>query len=365
MKNFIKAFIAFAGFLLFTSPAANAIAHQIDCNVAYVQGGFIVAAIASTVYLKPSAVPNAFGNGVEKEAWVDYIIKRFWKDNAFLNYVFKENDKVLAGRVVHIPNPGAKPVTRKNRSTFPAVAVRRADTDITYVLDEYSVDPTHVHNLETIELSYDKQDDAFGEHLEAVSETSADDLIIKWCSTIGSDSVKVYTSSATSYPGTAPSATGTRKGASHLDVKKMRVKFNKLNVPKADRYSLWTEDMYDQVFDSLSEVQQNAFFKNADITTGVLGELYGFKIMSRSSVAVATVTTDAIKALDAVGATTDNEVCIFWQKNSLTFAMGDVKVFDDTDNPLYYGDIMSCALRSGGRVRREDGKGVGLLIQAA
>ncbi|MBC7399840.1 MAG: hypothetical protein H7289_07820 [Mucilaginibacter sp.] len=364
MKKSIRAFIAFAGFLLMTAPAVNAIAPKVDCNPAIVQLGFVVAAVAITLLSKPSALTNVFCAGVEKEAWVDYIIKRFYKDNAFLQYVFKESDKVLSGRVVHIPNPGAKPQTVKNRSSFPAVAVRRADTDITYVLDEYSVDPTHVHNLEKVELSYDKLDDAYGEQLEVVTETSADDLIVKWASTTGADSAIIPTSGANA-PASAPSATGTRKAASHLDIKKMRVQFNKLNVPKADRFALMTEDMYDQIFDSLSTVQQNAFFKNADIATGVLGVLYDFQIMSRSSVAVATVTTNAIKAFGTAGVTTDNEVSIFWQKNSLTFAMGEVKVFDDTDNPLYYGDIMSCALRSGGRVRRADGKGVGLLIQAA
>lgn len=364
MKNFFKALIAFAGFLLVTAPASNAIAKEMGCHVAYVEVAFIAATILSVALSKPSALQNVFCNGVEKESWVDYIIKRFYKDNSFLQYVFKESDKVLSGRVVHIPNPGAKPQTVKNRSSFPAVAVRRADTDITYVLDEYSVDPTHVHNLEKIELSYDKLDDAYGEQLEVVTETSADDLIVKWATSTGADSAIIVTSGANA-PASAPAATGTRKAASHLDIKKMRVQFNKLNVPKVDRYALMTEDMYDQIFDSLSTVQQNAFFKNADIATGVLGELYGFKIMSRSSVAVATVTTNAIKAFGAAGAATDNEVSIFWQKNSLTFAMGEVKVFDDTDNPLYYGDIMSCALRSGGRVRRADGKGVGLLIQVA
>lgn len=364
MKNFISALFAFVGFLLMTSPAANAIAVEFECHVGVVQTAFVVGAIASVVFFKPSLVPNAFGNAVEKEAWVDYIIKRFWKDNQFLAFVHKESEKVLAGRVVHIPNPGAKPTVVKNRTNFPAVAVRRADTDITYVLDEYSVTPTHVHNLETIELSYDKMDDAYGEQLDAVTEDSADDLIIKWASTKGSESAIVITSGA-AVEATAPAATGTRKAAHHKDVKKMRVDFNKRNVPKNDRYALLTEDMYDQIYESLSENMQSAFHKVANIETGVVGELYGFKIMTRSSVAVATVTTNAIKAFGEAGATTDNEVSIFWQKNSLTCAIGEVKVFDNTDDPTYFGDVMSCALRSGGRVKRADGKGVGLLIQVA
>ena len=54
-----------------------------------------------------------------------------------------------------------------------------------------------------------------------------------------------------------------------------------------------------------------------------------------------------------------------WQEQSVSRALGEVKMFDSTNNPLYYGDIYSFLLRTGGSVRRYDKKGVYLLAEAA
>src|SRR6266542_6269123 len=53
--------------------------------------------------------------GIVIETWANYIIERFWKDNQFLRFAYDDSDKVLAGRIVHIPQPGSKPVVVKNR----------------------------------------------------------------------------------------------------------------------------------------------------------------------------------------------------------------------------------------------------------
>ncbi|WAC40577.1 phage capsid protein [Pedobacter sp. SL55] len=360
MKNLKSVIIGLFTMAFLLSPATSVLADKAEISPAVANGIGLVAFVALAAF-SGGGVQGVHVAGIQKEAWVDYIIKRFWKDNAFLKTWFSDVKSVLAGRVVHIPTPGAKPTTVKNRSTFPATAVRRTDTDITYTLDEYSTDPTHIHNLDKIELSYDKMDDEYGEHVAAVNETSADDLLIKVCGTVASNMI-AYTTGA-DIEASAPSATGNRKAVTTKDFSKMQKKFNKLNVPKSERYALLSSDMYQQLVDSLSETQSRDFSRAVDETKGIVGELYGFKIIERSSVAVATVTTNAIKALGAVGAAADNEVALFYHKNGLAFAMGEVKVFDNTDDPTYYGDVMSTALRSGGRVKNTNS--VALLIQAA
>jgi hypothetical protein len=46
-------------------------------------------------------------------------------------------------------------------------------------------------------------------------------------------------------------------------------------------------------------------------------------------------------------------------------AFGAIDVFEDVNNPLYYGTIVSGLVRSGGRKRRYDGNGVVAIIQSA
>jgi len=365
MKSLFIALLSFVGFILFTAPAANALAAQVHTSPVLVEIGFALAVFAVTAASKPSLL-NVHTAGVEKEAWVDYIIKRFWKDNGFLTKFASESNKVLNGRVVHIPNPGAKPTAVKNRSVFPAVAVRRTDSDISYLLDEYSIDPIHIHELEKVELSYDKLNDVYGDQLGVLNDAIAEDTIIKIMTGITAPNI-VHTSggkTGDTTEATLIGATGMRKLSVHQDIRKVNLRMNTTNVPKNDRVGLLEENMADQIFGSLSDTENRNFTQYANAETGVLGRLYGFDIMTRSSVAAAT-NADAIRAFGAAILPTDNAASIFWQKGCVAFALGEIKIFDDTDNPLYFGDIISTSQRSGARRRRADDLGVVALIQGA
>jgi hypothetical protein len=367
MKQFLKFLISLMLFLFVMSPVTTALSRKAEISQASAAIAICVVAVVLTLISKPKAA-GVYTAGVAKEMWVDYIIKRFWKDNAFLKYVYSDDQYVYGGAVVHVPQQGTKPVVVKNRASFPAVAVRRTDTDIFYGLDTYTTDPSHVTNAESIDVSYNKMDDIYGDHMAAISEAVSDDMLYKYLfgaqvrhtagllTTGGSAQTTAATANAT--------ATGNRILTTHRDVRAINLLMNTQNVPKAERYALVDENMADQIFESLSDNQSRQFTEYADATTGILGKLYNFNIMTRSSVATAD-NSDVIKAIGAAGATTDSAVSLFWEKNSIARALGTVKVYDDTDNPLYYGDIMSMELRAGGRRRRADNLGVIALVQGA
>ena len=107
-----------------------------------------------------------------------------------------------------------------------------------------------------------------------------------------------------------------------------------------------------------------AFQAGADIKNGVVGKLYGFNIMERSS--VLSFAADGTPNLpgQAIGAT-DNIAALCWSQNSVAKAKGDLKPFQDTDSPTYYGDIFSALVKFGGRCRRADWKGILAIVQAA
>ncbi|RYZ36978.1 MAG: hypothetical protein EOP49_32120 [Sphingobacteriales bacterium] len=300
--------------------------------------------------------------GIVLETWANYIIERFWKDNPFLKASFDDSQYVVAGRIVHIPQPGSKPTVVKNRNTFPATAVRRTDTDITYSLDEYSTDPTHIPNIDSIHLSYSKQDSVLGEHLQILDETVADDMLIKW----GGNATFVATTggpNADTVPAVA-GQTGTRKGFHHRDLQKLMITMNVANVPKQERYVMIDDNMFDYFYSSLGDTNAKDFSRYADATNGIVGKLHGFTIYTRSSVLAAT-NANAVKALGAALAATDNLCSIAWHKNSVAFAIGDKKLFQNSNDALYYGDVHSALVMAGGRVRRGDGLGVYIITQGA
>lgn len=363
-KSFFHHFLLpFIGFLLFAGLVAFGVELQlgIPSEITVLVLG-AVAFISASIKQKTNTVVM---NGVEVEIWCNYIIERLWKDNKFLQFFFSDDDKVLAGKIVHIPQPGAKPTTMKNRSVFPATAVRRVDTDIIYALDEYTTDPTHIQDAEKVELSYDKIDSVYGDHAGTLVEDVAGDAIYKWLN--GLPQANIVRTDGANTDEVLTGATGNRKALTVKLLRKMQTKANKDNVKREDRYALLDSDMYGQLMDDLSVTQQRDFSASADPANGIIGKLYGWNIMERSFVAAAYEDGGNVtfKPYGAAIEATDHAVSFFWQKDCATRAMGEIKFFENPDRAEYYGDVYSALLRFGGRRRRENNEGVYAVVQAA
>ena len=233
--------------------------------------------IPAAIYLATTAIPkpkNVLG-AVTVEIWTDYIISELWKENEFLKRAFNDDQYVLSGSVVHIPQSGGRPTIVKNRSSFPATAVKRADTDLTYALDVYTSDPTHIPNAELMEISYDKIDSVLGEHMASLKETIGDEMLYKWAATAAGAILRTTGAAVGSHTG---SATGNRKIFVKEDLKAMQTKFNKDNVPKKDRVALFDSELLSQLQDD-EDLKKRDRSMELDMKNGVITRLYGFDIM--------------------------------------------------------------------------------------
>lgn len=362
IKLLVTTLVLFVGGLLSIAPLTQAIADAaVYINVNPVALNVVVLVGATAFY----CIKYANGNystikqsGTIIERWAPYIVERFFKDNTFLKFAKDDSGSILQGRVVYIPQIGAKPAVVKNRSSFPATAVRRSDTDVLYSLDHYSTDPTHIPNIDKVHLSYSKQDSVLGDHMTVINESVADDMLNKW----GANATVVPTTGAAIGPITGQ--TGNRKGFTEADLKNLMIKMNADNVPKQGRYVMIDDNMFGFFYDSLGQTNAKDFSQYMDAANGVIGRLHGFSVMTRSSV-LALSSANAIKALGSSLAATDNLASLAWQKDTVTFAMGDKTLFQDLNNPLYYGDVHSVEMWAGGRVVRGDGKGIYAITQAA
>lgn len=315
---------------------------------------------------RPSITGVMKMESVDVQMWAREITKRFWKMNLFTNYMFDEGQYVVGGAAVLIPQPGARADTVKNRTVYPATAVRRADNTIMYVLDTYTTDPTHIPNVDIMSISYDKRasiiDDLFGGLLEDVS----DDMLIKMANGIPKANIVYTTGGSTEVLEEGQS--GSRRAMDHLNLKKAANIMNKQNVPKDGRVALIEENMFDQMVDSLGANDKKDFSRVYDPASGTIGRLYGFDLMTRSSVTAATNGVDdavlAAVPYAAEMAATDNVTSLCWHKNTISKALGTTRLYQDIGNPLYYGDIFSSELRMGGRVRRADFKGIVAISQS-
>jgi hypothetical protein len=293
---------------------------------------------------------------LQKEIWESDIIANLWKDNAFALRAYNADIHVLAGKVVHMPVAGTPSVVKKNLTSFPQTAVNRTDSELTYSLDTLYALPRQIQEIEKYELSYDKRQSVVGEDEANLIQTGMDSLLYRWAPLAAN---VVETTGADSAADLLASATGTRKLFTKTEFKNIAKKFANANI-KGTLTALLTANHYHQFFESLSDAEKTNFNNAADVKTGIAGMYMGIPIFMRSDVLryrkVSTVWTVVDTQDDAFAAGTgDSQASLFYESNSVTRAVGDIKVFEDNGNPLYYGDVFSALLRIGGRIRRTSG----------
>lgn len=295
--------------------------------------------------------------------WQTTLVENFYPDNSFASKSVDDSAFVSAHKVI-IPNAGAPSKVQKNRTVKPASVNQRTDNDLEYEIDELTTDPIYIPNIDTVELSYDKRTSIISNDRAQLQNAAHENLLERWGKGVPASNVLLTSGTTERDAHTSETATGKRKRITKNDLLAIMTRMDADNVPEEGRYLLLDAHMYADLLADLSESDKWMFQNSSDVQRGVLGNLWGLNIMKRSK--VLRVKND--KALlpwgeDAVAG--ELAAALAWHDKSVSRALGEVKMFDSTNNPLYYGDIYSFLLRTGGSVRRYDKKGIYLLAEAA
>ena len=294
---------------------------------------------------------------VQKEIWQRTIVEGLFADESFLSRATNDDMYVNEGKKVHIPNAGAPSGVVLNRSSLPAVVNKRVDQDVDYTLDELTTNPILIPYADLVELSYNKRNSVIDQDRKQIIFKAAEAILKSWLPAAAN---RVLTSGQ-GVPAWTPSATGLRKKITPADVSALQTRMNADNVPLTDRYLLLDAQMYQQLLDGMTQTEAIGFFQAADVKRGVMGMLYGFEVMVRSTV-YRFAADGTLKAIDDAGAATDLAGGLAWQRDSVSRALGEVIMFDQINNPEYYGDVYSFLVRVGGAIRRYDKKGVYAIV---
>lgn len=337
----------------------------------YMGGNAMTAAIwTSCISLAIAFIPGDRPKGVafmavQVEVWQKDIVENLFASNDFLLKSTDASQYILSGKVVHIPQAGSVPGVEKDRSSLPATAAKRNDSDVTYTLGNYTTDPFLLTNPELAESSYDKRKSLIYNAQQELGRVVAEDIIAIWRPAVGSNTIRTTGEDADTH---LDGTTGTRKKLTTKDVLAANTLLNKQNVPQEDRYALIDAVMHDQLVESLSVTQFRDFSASADPKTGKIGRLYGFDFYMRSTMGSSylddgngTITSNAYQA--AANAN-DCSYALFWQIGTVERAVGPTLFRERLNDPTYYGDVYSLEQRMGGRKRRSDGKGVVAVVQA-
>lgn len=295
---------------------------------------------------------------LNKQVWLNTIVENFFPQGSFaLKSV--DDSAYVNNKTVHVPNAGAPSSVTVNRQQLPASVSRRTDYDLTYDIDELTTDPILIPNIDTVELSYDKRQSVLANDKQQLRTVAEQNLLYRW---FHSDAI-VTTTGDGQNAHTSATATGQRKKITKDDVLTLMKKFNVNNVPKENRYLLLDSVMYADLIADLSEKELWTFQACADVENGIMGKLFGFNVMERSQVLRTAANGTSLLKWEDASVAGEKAAGIAWQQGCVSRAMGDVKMFDSTDDPTYYGDIYSFLLRFGGKYRRYDKKGVALIVE--
>lgn len=295
---------------------------------------------------------------LNKQVWLNSLVENFFPDNSFATKSIDDSTYV-SNKTVHVPNAGAPSGVEINRTKKPASVKARTDNDLSYNMDELTTNPIYIPNIETVELSYDKRNSVLWNDRMELQKQAHQNLLYRWFE----ESTVVETTGAARAAHTTATATGNRKKMSKDTVLALMTKFNQEDVPADGRYILLDAVMYADLLEDLTDKELSAFLNSADAQQGVLGRLYGFDILQRSQVLRLTSAKKLLKWSEE-SAATELAAGLAWQKNCVSRAMGDIKMFDSTDDPTYYGDIYSFLMRVGGSYRRYDKKGIACIVEA-
>jgi hypothetical protein len=304
---------------------------------------------------------------LQKEVWIQDIQENLYQGNEFLTRSVDDSG-YISSKTVHLPQSGALASITVNRSSLPASIAQRTDTELTYSMSEFTIDPTLITDIDSLQVSYDKRMSVLRDHLNGLQDAVASTTLYAWAPS-GTASRVVSTTGASSSTALAPAVVAGRKAITLADIANARAILDKDNVPQTGRILVIPSDMYNGQILAIDNLMIAQNYGSANLPTGVVKQIYGFDIYIRPAVLVYD-NAQTLKTLNSNGvaaspAATDMLAALAYHPNYVSKALGSIKAFANEDKAEYYGSIFSALVMHGAKYRRTDLKGVVSIIQVA
>lgn len=290
------------------------------------------------------------------------IARNIFPQNSFIRRAIND-DAFIVGSNVKLPQSGAIPASKRNRSTYPVPVVLRQDTVIEYNIDEYSTDASHIKYTDKLAATYDMSGNTTSDHAMVLMTKQAEGVAYNWAPSAAGNIVRTTGADRAAI---AKNATGTRKTIQGVNILALKRKMDNADIPEEGRILLLPSDMLNDLLaenDLLGSWELGQRLK----ALGALQQLYNFEIMMRSS--ALRYTTGLVRVDTAADtptlAATDHAGALAWHPQFVRSAVAGVKTFIDLDNPVYQGDLFSAISYLGASVRYEDRRGVYGIVEQA
>jgi hypothetical protein len=302
--------------------------------------------------------------GILTEDWVtDIKDELFDGQNSFIT-MSRSHDEFVSNKVVHIPQSGSLSGVTKNRTSFPATVEQRTDTTLDYTLEDYSVDPALVENIEENQNSYSKRDSILFQHKNKLKEEIALNTMFDWST---ATAAKIVRTSGSDIAGNAPlgGGAGTRKAFSLDDLISLSTNLDDQLVPDdGRRVLLLPTRMYNDLFRDPNLVNIDIMDKKS-LPNGVHAGIMGFNIIKRSFVVNYNAGATTLNPIGGAVSATDQSGGVAWHPDFVAKALGAINVFFEEKSPIYFGDVISSNVLFKATPVRTGAVGIANIVQAA
>jgi hypothetical protein len=256
---------------------------------------------------------------LNKQIWVKHLMKNFYPEHSFLQFAkdfstLVEYDKITMAEV------GMDPEVLINNTTYPIAVTQRTDQPLEFTLDLFETKNTLIRTPEAIELAYDKLESVLYGHKMSLRTATA----MKAAHAFAPASDSPFT------PVIQTTGDDNGDGFKRLtvaDILLLKRRYDDLDIPKEDRYLVLdpkhTEDLI--LFDL------KAFKDITDFTNGKPKRIAGFNILEFTK--NPKYDSTSFEKIPFASATTGSHSSFSFQKNEVMKADGNVKMYEDKDDP--------------------------------
>lgn len=286
--------------------------------------------------------------GLNKEIWLSRLEANEWfADNPFMQDAVNL-DAFVDNDVINFGKQGAFTAGVQKNPSYPLAApVQRTDAPGTMALDEYATNPIVVTDAEQVELAYDKLDSYVRQAQQHLEERIAAEALWQLGATGNSANTPIIDVAATN----AVHPTDSRKILTEKDVAKLAELWDNLNYPQAGRVLVINPNTFwSLVNNSTSLMNQYIINDPKGVINGTVLQIHGFQILKRTGTPYydnAAVGSTVKIAYGTAPGVNDLPAAVAYIRN-LTFgrAMGSISMYENANDPLWQGTIMSFRKRA-------------------
>ena len=308
---------------------------------------------------------QVFGKDIQNGLWpLNDFLSQCKDDTMFVN-----NDKV------NLPHAGTAPTVEEGR-TSASTPEKRTDSATQYDMAELSTAATWLQYSEELIVNYNKRESILSEHRNALQKALAEKVAHKWAR--GGDSENSWSTKPDKVKTTGAdravllrtagsggvAVTGYRSAVTFENILEVIGKLNYSDVPADGRIAVIPSSFFSDLL-QLEEFKSSDYVNVKPLPGAPLSFSWlGMQWYVRSFVTAWTYVADSVlKTPTADSVATDCAGALFYHKDFVRAAKGDVKVFLNLDMANLYGSQMSALARYGAIGSRSNSKGIVNLVE--